>query len=75
MKGERKYTESFQVSAQIGEIYRKCRDIYPNQGDIQKMSGYLPKSGRYTETFRIINSYAQKNGHTMTKRLFIVLLI
>ena len=25
---------------------------------MQKVSGYLPKSGRYTEIFRIINSYA-----------------
>ena len=25
---------------------------------MQKVSGYLPKSGRYTENFRIINSYA-----------------
>ena len=58
MKGEGKYTESFGVSAQIGEIYRRCQDIYSNQGDIQKVSGYLPKSGRYTESFRIINSYA-----------------
>ena len=56
MKGEGKYTESFGVSAQIGEIYRRCQDIYSNQGDIQKVSGYLPKSGRYTESFRIINS-------------------
>jgi len=58
MKSEGKYTETFGVSAQIGEIYRRCQDIYSNQGDIQKVSGYLPKSGRYTESFRIINSYA-----------------
>ena len=56
MKGEGKYTETFGVSAQIGEIYRRCQDISSNQGDIQKVSGYLPKSGRYTESFRIISS-------------------
>jgi len=58
MKSEGKYTETFGVSAQIGEIYRRCQDISSNQGDIQKVSGYLPKSGRYTESFRIINSWA-----------------
>ena len=33
-----------------GEIHGKLRGICPNQGDIQKVSGYPPKSERYAES-------------------------
>ena len=45
-----------------GEIHGKFRGICPNQGDIRKVSGYPPKSGRYTESFRIIDSSAAARG-------------
>jgi len=44
------YTETFDLSTPIRELYRKFQPIYPNQGAIQKVSAYLPKSGSYTES-------------------------
>ena len=36
-----------------GEIHGKFRGICPNHIDIRKVSGYLPESHRYTESFGV----------------------